>query len=117
LSLQERYRDDYYGLTSELARLYLEDSHPELAAPMYKELLRREPTLEDVVRSLYRCYAAMGDRAALVQEHRHLQEALSEMFNGDPLAKPQPETLAVYQEALATLRAEAAGRSELAASA
>jgi DNA-binding SARP family transcriptional activator/LysM repeat protein len=117
LSLQERYRNDYYGLTAELARLYREDGHPELAVPMYKELLRREPTLEDVVRSLYRCYAAMGDRAALVQEHRHLQEALSDMFNGDPLAKPQPETLAAYQEALTRLREQAAGSTELAASA
>jgi DNA-binding SARP family transcriptional activator len=117
LSLQERYRQDFCALTAELARRFMEEGQAQLAAPLYKELLAREPTLEDVVRDLYRCYAAMGNRAALVQEHRHLQEVLTEMFNGDPLAKPQPETIAAYQEALDNLRTQAAGNAELAATA
>lgn len=117
LSLQEQYRQDYVGLTVQLARLFMDDGQPQLAVPLYKEILSREPTLEDVIRPLYGCYAAMGNRAALVQEHRHLQEVLTEVFQGDPLAKPQPETIASYQEALASLRAQASRDEELAASA
>jgi DNA-binding SARP family transcriptional activator/nucleoid-associated protein YgaU len=117
LSLQEQYRQDYVGLTVQLARLFMDDGQPQLAVPLYKEILSREPTLEDVIRPLYGCYAAMGNRAALVQEHRHLQEVLTEVFQGDPLAKPQPETIAAYQEALASLRAQASRDQELAASA
>jgi two-component SAPR family response regulator len=117
-SLQERYCQDYSAVTGELARLCVEDQEYEQAAELYKELLRAEPLLEDVLRNLYRCYAALGDRASLVQQHRHLEQALRDMFDGNPaLAQPQPETVAAYRAALARVSGQPAEQPDLRASA
>ena len=72
------------------------------------------PTVEDVVRSLYRCYLLTGNRAALVREHQHLKESLRKALydpsdpDDDPnLYEPSPETMTVYAEVLAELDARA----------
>ncbi len=102
VSEEERYRENFYAVTNELARLQLDAGHPELAVPLLKGLLREEPTLEDVVRSLYRCHAAMGDRMALLREHKQLQEALHQLFSEDgkepdpDLCRPEDETIALF---------------------
>ena len=78
---------------------------------LYRELLRAEPTLEDVARRLYRCYGQLGDRVSLVREHHRLQQALQEAYGrpedgGDPaLTAPEPETVATFEEVLALLDA------------
>ncbi len=115
LTLQERFREEYYQASQELARLYCQEGQPALAAPIYRGLLKAEPTLEDVARSLYRCYQQLGDRTALIREHRQLVQALRQALRtpddpeDDPqLYQPEPETIAVYEEVLADLEARAA---------
>jgi hypothetical protein len=60
----------------------------------------------------------MGDRAALIQQHRRLEQALRDMFDGDPvLSQPQGETVAAYQTALARVSGQMPEQSDLRASA
>ncbi|HEX2034028.1 MAG TPA: BTAD domain-containing putative transcriptional regulator, partial [Chloroflexota bacterium] len=127
LTLPERHRETYRLITYELAELYLQSGQVERAVPLYKSLLKAEPTLEDVARRLYRCYGLLGDRVSLLREHRQLQQALREAYGPeddedeaaeahDPqteawLASPEPETIAVYEAVLATLDQQHAGAS------
>jgi two-component SAPR family response regulator len=111
LTLPERYRETYRLVTNELAGCYVQRGQPKKAVELYRELLKSEPTLEDVARRLYRCYGRLGDRVSLVREHHRLQQALVEAYGrpedgGDPaLAAPEPETVAVFEEVLAALDA------------
>jgi two-component SAPR family response regulator len=111
LTLPERYRETYRQITNDLAGLYVQSGAPERAVALYRELLRAEPTLEDVARRLYRCYGQLGDRVSLVREHHRLQQALQEAYGhpedgGDPaLTAPEPETVATFEEVLALLDA------------
>jgi DNA-binding SARP family transcriptional activator len=125
VTLQEWYREMYLQATNELARLYRRAGQPERAVPLYRSLLRAEPTYEDVARSLYRCFEETGDRSALIREHRQLRQALRDAYaRMDPAdvrpedREPEPETVRVYEEVFAALeRREQEGRVALAAGA
>ncbi|MDE3075207.1 MAG: LysM peptidoglycan-binding domain-containing protein [Chloroflexota bacterium] len=110
LTLRERYHEDYLDAARELAGIYRRDGDIAGAAALYKRVLALEPTVEDVVRELYECYALLGDKAALIREHRHLTEALNEELRDpdDPddepeQYEPEPETTEVYERALARM--------------
>lgn len=112
---REHYREQYYRATRKLARLYSEEGRADLAVPLYKEILRAEPTLEDVVRELYRCYQQLGDLTSLIREDRHLRQALREVYAamGDVHTdsqeyEPEPETVALFKEIRAELETRAA---------
>jgi two-component SAPR family response regulator len=114
LSPREAYREEYYQALQQLARLHQRAGEAQLAVPLYRRLLKAEPTLEDVVRELFRCYQQLGDIGSLVREERQLRQALHQAYhdpddpNDDPeLYQPEPETTAVFQEALAALQARA----------
>ena len=114
VTLREHYREEFYRATQRLARLYYQEEQAALAVPLYKELLKAEPTLEDVVRELYRCYQYLGDLTSLIREDRHLRQALREAYADpdDPVSDPQdyqpePETVALFSE----IRRELEGRS------
>ena len=119
ISLQERYREDYYAAMRELARLYRQERQHAKAADLYRALLSAEPTLEDVAEELFRCCAAMGDRPGLVREQRRLREALGQMYTGQKgeLGELSPETTALYRQLLAQLDATVNGGVELRATA
>ncbi|MHB8621708.1 MAG: AfsR/SARP family transcriptional regulator [Chloroflexota bacterium] len=119
ISLQERYREDYYAAMRELARIYRQERQNAKAAELYRALLAAEPTLEDVAKDLFRCCAAMGDRPGLVREQRRLREALGQMYTGQKgeLGELSPETTALYRQLLAQLDATANVDVELRASA
>jgi len=113
VTLREHYREEFYRATQRLARLYYQEEQAALAVPLYKELLKAEPTLEDVVRELYRCYQYVGDLTSLIREDRHLRQALREAYADpdDPVSDPQdyqpePETVALFSE----IRRELEGR-------
>jgi len=110
VTLQEEYREKYRKVTMRLGALHCDDGRPDLAVTVFRTLLDEEPVLEDVVRRLYRCYQLLGDRVAIVHEHKRLQESLRKAF-ADPeepdedadLYQPSAETAAAYAEALAEL--------------
>ncbi len=117
LTPPERYRETYRLITNELAGLYVQAGQPGQAVPLYRGAPEAEPTLEDAARRLYRCFERLGDRVSLVREHHRLQQALQEVYGGpdaledDPaLATPEPETIKVFEEVLATLEAQKAPR-------
>ncbi len=103
VSLRESYREEYYRATQRLARLFCRERRADLAVPLYKGLLKAEPTLEDIVRELYRCYQQLGDLSSLIREDRHLRQSLREAFydpddpedNPDDY-QPEPETVDLF---------------------
>ncbi|MGH7484053.1 MAG: AfsR/SARP family transcriptional regulator, partial [bacterium] len=114
LSPREAWREKYYQAIQQLARLHQRAGQAELAVPLYRRLLRAEPTLEDVVRELFRCYQQLGDIGSLLREERQLRQALHQAYHepdepdDDPeLYQPEPETMAVFRESLAALQARA----------
>jgi len=112
-TLRERFRDEYDRATLRLAELYRKLGHPERAVPLYRTLLKAEPTLEDVVRDLFRCYGQLGDLASLIREERRLCQALRQAYadpddpDDDPNDyQPEPETVALFQEIRFALEAK-----------
>src|SRR5262249_42915463 len=108
----ERFCDAYDTATTRLADLYRTLGHPARAVPLYRALLKSEPTLEDVVRGLFRCYGELGDLTSLIREERRLRQALRDAYaepnnpNDDPEDyQPEPETFALFKEIRATLEA------------
>src|SRR5581483_10119211 len=81
LTLRELYREEYFRVTQRLAEQYSQQGQPARAVALYRDILRLEPTLEDVARSLYRCYQELGDRASLVREHRRLRDAIRQALS------------------------------------
>jgi DNA-binding SARP family transcriptional activator/tetratricopeptide (TPR) repeat protein len=59
----------------------------------WAELLRADPTDEEITRALMRERAASGDRAAAVQQFRRLREALAKLG-----LTPSEESLSLYRE-------------------
>jgi DNA-binding SARP family transcriptional activator len=115
LTLREQYREEYCRVTQKLAEIYRQQGQPSRAVTLYRDILKLEPTLEDIARSLYRCYGELGDRGALVREHRRLREALRLMMSSpddpddDPgLYEPESETTALYEEILSDLEERSA---------
>lgn len=112
LSLQERYREVYYRATQQLAQLFYREGQAALAVPLYKTLLKAEPTLEDIVQELFRCYEQLQDLPSLIREERSLRQALREAYGDadnpheEPEAfQPDVETVALFREIHAKLRA------------
>ena len=114
ISLREHYREEYYHATRHLARLHFRDGRPDLAVPLYKSLLKLDPTLQDVVRELYRCYRELGDLGSLVREDRQLRQALREAY-ADPddpaddpeCCQPEPQTFELFRKIREELEAKA----------
>lgn len=113
ISLRERYREAYYQATKQLADLYIEEGHPDLAVPLFKNALKLEPTLEDIVRQLYACYRQLGDLRSLIQEDRALRQSLRQLFydpsdpDDDPdYYEPEPETVELFNQVRAELEAQ-----------
>jgi DNA-binding SARP family transcriptional activator len=115
LSLRERYRESFYNATKRLADLHIEDRRPDLAVPLLKNVLRFEPTLEDIVRQLYQCYGQLHDLRTLIQEDRNLRQTLQQVYYdpSDPddesgYYEPDPDTVELFNEIRAELEAEIA---------
>jgi two-component SAPR family response regulator len=110
LTLGERYREMHKKATAKLADLHFRADEPAEAAALYRELLQAEPTMEGLVRNLFRCYHKLGDRSALVREERQLREALREAYynpddpDDDPgRYQPNAQTVALFERFLGDL--------------
>jgi two-component SAPR family response regulator len=91
LTLREQYREEYYRVTQRLAELYRHQEQPGRAVILHRDILKLEPTLEDVVRGRYRCYQNLGDRRALLSEHCHLRDAIWQMLKSSDDPDDNPE--------------------------
>jgi len=109
LALRPYYADLYRLATCRLARLFGDAGQPARAVPLYKSLLKAEPTLEDVVRGLYRCYQQLGDLGSLIREDRELRQALREAFGGSTSdnqdCEPSKQTVDLFKQIRAELEA------------
>jgi len=84
-------------------------------------LLKAEPTLEDVVRGLYRCYQQLGDLGSLIREDRELRQALRDAFGGSTSdnqdCEPSKQTVDLFKQIRTELEARVrAGRQATALS-
>jgi DNA-binding SARP family transcriptional activator len=119
LSPRERYREMYLQITQQLATLLRDAGEVSLAIPLYRSLLKVEPTLEDVARDLYRCHHKLGDLSSLIREDRQLRQALREAFD-DPSDRDgrfieierEPETVQLFERLRAELEARVVGGTE-----
>lgn len=103
MTLLEVYREIQVSATRELADLHLRDGEPTSAIALYRELLRGQSAMENLVRALFRYHRRLGDRNALIWEVRHLREVLREIAaaEGKPtLAEPELKTSALFLQAL-----------------
>ncbi len=114
ISLREHYREEYYRATQRLAQSYRQLGEVTLAVSLYKNLLRAEPTLEDIVREIYRCYQQIEDLGSLIRQDRELRQALQEAYydSSEPevdleCCQPEPETVALFNEIRSELEAKA----------
>ena len=121
ISLRETYREEYNRASLRLARLFCRDGEAAQAVPILKNLLKAEPTLEDVVRDLYRCYRQIGDLSSLIREERHLRQALQETYydpedpEDDPKQyQPEPETVELFEQIRAELELPGGPNQEIA---
>lgn len=112
LTLQEKYRQEFYSASRELAALYRRQGQPSLAVPIFRAILRYEPILEDVVRDLFRCHFELRDKKALLQEERKLRKALRDVYSeaGDTevhpdMCEPERETQDLFEQLAAELEA------------
>jgi DNA-binding SARP family transcriptional activator len=99
LSLREQYREQYLRATLQLGRAWLRDERPAAALPLFESLLEAEPLLEDVVRDVYRCHAAVGDLRGLEVAHERLLAALLRAGGPeDDGPEPEPTTAALFAQ-------------------
>ncbi len=96
LSMRDWLREQYYRATLRRARLLMHTERYADAVPLFQSLLDVEPLLEDVVRDLFRCHAALGDLHALVTEEERLRTALHRFVGPDEDPDPEPATMALF---------------------
>jgi two-component SAPR family response regulator len=96
LSPREHLREQFYRATLRQARLLAKANAPLEALPLFHALLDVEPLLEDVVRDVFRCYAALGDLHGLVQEQDRLRLALLRAVGPEDDPDPEPATMALF---------------------
>lgn len=120
VSLRAACREEYNRATLRLARMFCREGQFAQAVPLYKSLLKAEPTLEDVVRELYRCYRQLGDLSSLIREDRHLRQALREAYydpedpEDDPERyQPEPETVELFEKICKELDGKVAAREDI----
>jgi DNA-binding SARP family transcriptional activator len=99
LALRDQYREQYLRATLRLARRWLRQEQAAAALPLLESLLEAEPLLEDVVRDVYRCHAALGDLRGLEATHERLLAALLRQAGPDDEGpEPEPTTAALFAE-------------------
>jgi len=86
------------GLMLELADLLRQQGSWNESADRLREVLKNDPTREDVHRRLMRMYAEMGTPDQAVRQFHFCQDVLHRELD----LAPQPETVTLYQDVLAS---------------
>lgn len=94
--IREYFRENYMRALDRLGHLYLENRETTQALFLFKEMVRRDPALENAHRSLMWCYAQEGHRDRAVRQFRKCEAILKAEF----ATAPSPQTLALYEEIL-----------------
>jgi ATP/maltotriose-dependent transcriptional regulator MalT/DNA-binding SARP family transcriptional activator len=89
-SLARRYRQAMLSL----AQLYLKQGHGQQALDLGERLLHDDPYSEETQRLLMRCYAVLGNRAAMARQYERFRARLKEELRADP----STQTQALYEE-------------------
>jgi DNA-binding SARP family transcriptional activator len=76
LTPREWFRDEHKRAMARLGQLHLLAGQADLAIPLFKQLLETEPTIEEVVRDLLRCYELLGDLELVERAEDDLRAAL-----------------------------------------
>jgi predicted ATPase/DNA-binding SARP family transcriptional activator len=94
LEARDRLKDLYLKALQELVVCHTEQREFAQAIHCAKELLAKNPLLEEVHRQLIYLYFATGNRNAALEQYRECQRILKEALDVEPL----PETQALYRE-------------------
>jgi len=93
ISPREYLRQIYLNILLQVSTIYFNQSNFELAMDYCQRTLSEDNLLEDAHRLAMRIYAAMGNRAGLVQQYQRCVEVLEREIN----ATPSPKTLELFQ--------------------
>ncbi|PKO05001.1 MAG: hypothetical protein CVU41_13895 [Chloroflexi bacterium HGW-Chloroflexi-3] len=88
LSPREYLRQIYMNILLQVSFLYFNQSNYDLALEYSQRAISEDNLLEDAYRLAMRIYAAMGNRAGLVQQYQRCVEVLEREIN----APPSPQT-------------------------
>jgi tetratricopeptide (TPR) repeat protein len=94
LEARDRLKDLYLKALQELVVCHTERKEFAQAIHYAKDLLAKNPLLEEVHRQLIYLYFATGNRNAALEQYRECQRILKEALDVEPL----PETQALYRE-------------------
>ena len=92
-SLARRYRQAMLSL----AQLCLKRGQAQQALDLSERLLREDAYSEEAQRLLMRCYAALGNRAAMARQYERFRAGLKAELQADPSVQTQ----ALYEELMA----------------
>jgi len=92
ISPREYLRQIYLNILLQVSTIYFNQSNFELAMDYCQRALSEDNLLEDAHRLAMRIYAAMGNRAGLVQQYQRCVEVLEREIN----ATPSPKTLELF---------------------
>jgi len=84
LSPREYLRQIYLNILLQVSILYLEQSNFELALEYCQRAISEDNLLEDAYRLAMKIYAAMGNRAGLVQQYQRCVEVMEQEINATP---------------------------------
>jgi DNA-binding SARP family transcriptional activator len=90
---REELRAKYFGAMSMLGELLTNKGAYERAIELYRNLLTKDPLLEEAHRALIRCYALKGERGLAIRQYQTLVGILQEELG----VSPSPETVALFQ--------------------
>ncbi len=81
---QRRLRDSYLQALRQLAGLRMSEARHEEALPLLQRSLELDPLQEQVHLDAMRCYAALGNRAAVARQYRALEDVLQQELGVGP---------------------------------
>ena len=96
MSPREFLRQIHINMLLQISSIYYNQSNLDLALDYCQRALAEDNLLEDAHRLAMKIYAAMGNRAALVQQYQKCVEVLEKEIN----TKPSSKTLELFQNLL-----------------
>lgn len=93
MAAREHLRQAYITANLSLARLHLEHSENDRALSICRDLIVKNPSLEEAHCLVMRVHAALGNRTAIKNQYHLLEQVLTEELD----ASPSADTQSLYQ--------------------